>query len=58
MHKDLYHKVKDINEQDFQHLLVDYGEDLVTQTGLEVNRLEDIVRQAVPEMKHVDLEVD
>ncbi len=38
--------------------LLDYGEALVDGLGDEVDRLEAVLREAVPEMRHVDLEAD
>ena len=50
-------KLKDMDEGEFEIWLVGYTNGVVEQVGDEIDRIEEIVRGAVPDVKHVDLEV-
>ena len=46
------------SREDLERVLVDYGDFVVDWLGDEIDRIEGSIRQAVPEVQHVDLEAD
>lgn len=46
------------NQESFHAFLLQYGEDICTALGDEIDRIESKIHETVPKAKHVDLEVE